>query len=136
MKVIRAGPPIRYVPEDTRETHPMIVTLESPELAAYLHNYGRGWAAKDQYDTVYWVNPDLIQADRKAAYNARVLARRRRGGNLQVVDSVHNSSTTTSTSARSQRSRGGSLSSVSSVATEASQSSRRNRRSASRTDLG
>ena len=147
IKVIRAGPPIGSRENDTRLNRPVVITVESPELAAYLHNHGRGWKVRDDYDNTYWVNPDLIQADRKAAFHARKLARRRRGGGLIVSDSV---SQTSSPAASHTGSHSNSptvhanrvpvingrdrLSSVSTVSS-ASHVSLRSRRSDSRSDL-
>lgn len=86
VKVVRAGPPITDAANDRRVTRPMIVTVESPELAAQLHNHGRGWRARDTYGNIYWVNPDLIKADREAAYHARMAARGRRRGQHAGAD--------------------------------------------------
>ena len=87
VKVVRAGAPIGTIERDTRETRPMVITVESPELAAHLHNHQRGWKVLDDYGSEYWVNADLIKADREAAYHARVLARKRRRGENVVTDS-------------------------------------------------
>ena len=48
--------------------------LSTPELANQQHRHGLGrkvYAEEDKKD--YWVNPDLIWADRKANYDARKL---------------------------------------------------------------
>ena len=74
IKVRRAGEPREDV------CRPMIITVASPQLAAYHHNYGKGYRARLQDGSVFWINPDLIQADREANYKARMLARNRRNG--------------------------------------------------------
>ena len=60
---------------------PLVITVRTPELAAHLHNYGVGRRKHNTNDEseVYWVNPDLIETDRKANYQARVAARAKRG---------------------------------------------------------
>ena len=121
----------------------MIITVESPELAAHLHNYGRGWKARDQYNNIYWVNPDLIKTDRIAGYKARKLAKERRsnlaangGRNNSPAVSLSGSAASSHTNSPAVHAnrvpivhRRLSLSSVSSV------ESRVSRRSASRPDL-
>ena len=59
---------------------PLIITLSSPDLAAEMHNYGRGRRQVSRADNslFYWINADLIQADRIANFNARTEARNRR----------------------------------------------------------
>ena len=56
---------------------PLILTVSTPELANDLHNYGRGQKRVNDLGT-FWINPDLIQADRVANYKVRVLARQKR----------------------------------------------------------
>ena len=168
IKVYRAGPLKTPDSAETRnradshdstgparrvKVRPLIITVESPELAAHLHNYGRGWRARDHYDNIFWVNPDLIKADRVAAFNARKLAKERRRGNLarnlnrgNTSASSHSSSGSAETSHTStplvhanrvpivNRSASPSLSSVS-IESQESRESRRIRRSTSRLDL-
>ena len=88
IRVTRAGPPIGYRQDDNRSSRPIIVTMETPELASYMHNHGRGWKRVDENNRIYWVNPDLIQVDREANYNARVLAQTRRQGRNREFRSV------------------------------------------------
>ena len=94
VKVVRAGPPIGSRPDDTRVNRPMIITVSNPELASYLHNYGCGWKRTSSTGQVFWVNPDLIKADRVANYRARQLAKHRRSGRRPphvVLDELNDS---------------------------------------------
>jgi hypothetical protein len=91
IKVNRVGKPIGTIRDDTRISRPLIITVETPELASNLHDYGRGWRRRDGEGTVYWINPDLIKCDREANYNARMLARGRRQGRMFTLDSVDGS---------------------------------------------
>ena len=77
IRVRRAGKLI----EGARRPRSLIVTLTTPDLANNLHDYGRGIKRVCTTDRslAYWVNPDLIKADRDANYRARVIARQRRG---------------------------------------------------------
>ena len=77
IKVRRAGKLI----EGARRPRSLIVTLTTPDLANNLHDYGRGIkrVCTSDRSLAYWVNPDLIKADRDANYRARVIARQRRG---------------------------------------------------------
>ena len=54
-----------------------MVTVATPDIAAHLHNYGHGRRITSEYDesVFHWINPDMIQSDRSAAYAARQLAR-------------------------------------------------------------
>lgn len=88
IKVARPGKPIGAFQNDTRVSRPLVITVETPEMAAYLHDYGRGWRRVADGGAVYWVNPDLIKSDREANYKARVVARTRRSGGMHVVDAV------------------------------------------------
>ena len=77
-EVYRAGRP------NPDRVRPVVVTLSSPDLARELHNYGRGSRrVNSDSSLVYWVNPDLIQADRVANYNARMEAKERKEGRTQ-----------------------------------------------------
>ena len=77
-KCIRAGPKR----EGDSKPRPIVVTLESPELAKSLHKYGNG--SKVLYEAEsWWINPDLTQADRRAAFKARQFRRERFNKNLQ-----------------------------------------------------
>lgn len=97
VKVARAGPPIGSRPNDTRVSRVLIITVDSPELANYLHNYGRGWFRKTVGNGPdLWVNPDLIKADRDANWRARQLAKHRRQerlghGEFRVLDELNGS---------------------------------------------
>lgn len=93
VRVTRAGPPIGSRQNDNRISRPMIITVETPELASHLHDHGRGWKVRGEQDEIYWVNADLIQADREANYKARMLARRRRQGGFVLTDAVGESPT-------------------------------------------
>ena len=55
----------------------LLVTVDRPELARELHNYGDGLRVF-MADKVYWINPDLIRAERVANYKARQERKRRR----------------------------------------------------------
>ena len=61
--------------------------LASPELARTKHDYGKGRPIRDKEgrNILYWVNPDLIKADRFANYKAR-LARPKKAENDKVVE--------------------------------------------------
>ena len=74
INVRRAG-----VPKPDR-VRPVIITLSTPELAAEMHNHGRGNKRVNNanHDEVYWINPDLIKTDRVANYQARKEAQKRR----------------------------------------------------------
>lgn len=56
---------------------PLIVTVSTPELANDLHNYGRG-SKRTRDSRIFWINPDLIQADRVANYKSRLIARQKK----------------------------------------------------------
>ena len=52
----------------------LIAVLKSPDIAKLHHNYGRGRPV--MYESKkYWINADLIQADREANYQARLRRR-------------------------------------------------------------
>ena len=71
--VRRAGPP-----KSNYNRH-VIITLSNPDMASEMHNYGRGRRQVNSDNSlVYWINPDLIQTDRQANYNARMEAKNRR----------------------------------------------------------
>ena len=74
VNVRRAGPPRQ------NQRRPVIITMSSPELAAELHNHGRGSKRVNNAnpDEAYWINPDLIKTDRIANYQARKEAQKRR----------------------------------------------------------
>ena len=67
--------------------------LASPELARTKHDYGKGRPIRDKEgrNILYWVNPDLIKADRFANYKAR-LARPKKAENDKVVETKFTSS--------------------------------------------
>lgn len=75
--VIRAGKPSTEADSPPR---PLIITVKTPEMASALHGYGRGKRVNspDDDDTYIWINPDLIEADRKANYRAREERRKMR----------------------------------------------------------
>ena len=73
VNVYRAGAP------KSNYNRPIIITLTNPEVASGLHNYGRGMRRENVDGSLfYWVNADLIQADRIANFNAREEARTKR----------------------------------------------------------
>ena len=76
VKVWRSGPPKQGERPRPRS---LIVTVINPELANQLHDYGRGVKRVCTSDRhlKFWVNPDLIKADRDANFNAREAARAR-----------------------------------------------------------
>lgn len=132
IRVTRVGKPIGHYRDERRVSRPLIITVETPELAAYLHDYGRGWRRQDDFGDVYWVNQDLIAADREANYKARVEARRRRQGGPIILDEL-NSTNRSRGSTRSHagllsssRVRSASRSSTQSTATNNSRRSRHN----------
>ena len=76
--VIRAGPqPGSGSNRERRTPRPIVVTLVTPELANELHDHGNGTrvkvndAGKEDSGKIFWINPDLIQADREAEFKAR-----------------------------------------------------------------
>ena len=83
MSVWRAGPPIGSLPDDNRKTRPVIVMMKTPELAKEFHGYSSGRKYVTISGAEYYANPDLIQADRIANYNARQLRKKLRG-NVQA----------------------------------------------------
>ena len=73
----RAGPPIGIGSNKNKEgPRPLIVILESPELAKMKHRYGNGDKLESN-GAVLWVNPDLTRAERKANYLARLKRKER-----------------------------------------------------------
>ena len=77
-KCYRAGHPLGSGVNVNRTTpRPLIVVLDSPELAQKLHRYSTGNKVLHE-GTEYWINPDLTRAERIANYNARELHRKRR----------------------------------------------------------
>ena len=57
----------------------LIVTLETPSLAEHFHNYGGGHKIeRPEGKKDFWINQDLIKADRDANYHARKLMREKR----------------------------------------------------------
>ena len=92
IKVRRAGPPIGSYRDDKRTARPLIITVTTPDIANSLHDYGRGTRrVSTDRRVAFWVNPDLIKADRDANFRARDAARLRRSGRLTVVDTLENS---------------------------------------------
>ena len=77
--VFRAGP----VQDKPRS---IIAVLSSPDLAKKLHDYGKGKPIRDSdgKNILYWVNPDLIKADRIANYKARHAKPRKRDDEPKV----------------------------------------------------
>ena len=73
LRVVRAGI------ENSNQPRIVIVTLATPALAQDLHEYGHGRRVrimeKNLVKEEYWINEDLIQADRTANYNARKFKR-------------------------------------------------------------
>ena len=65
---------------------PLIIVLASPELARTKHDYGKGRPIRDKEgrNILYWINPDLIKADRFANYKAR-LAKSKKAENDKVA---------------------------------------------------
>ena len=74
-RCFRAGPPLGTgTNKDRISPRPLIIILESPELARHYHKYGNG--SKIIYEgNDYWINPDLTRAERRANYHARQLRR-------------------------------------------------------------
>lgn len=71
ISVTRAGPPIgKGVNKERKEPRPLIITVKTPELARQLHDYGSGLKIVAD-GKEYYVNQDLILADRIAGYKAR-----------------------------------------------------------------
>ena len=63
--------------EPDGKPRPLIITVITPELAKELHNHGRGQKRRIR-GAEYWINEDLIQADRVANFRARKLAEERK----------------------------------------------------------
>ena len=81
--VKRAGIPKTPTREDPNPSpRPLIITVKSPVLASDLHGHGRGRRALnpdiEDHESWLWINPDLIQADRKANFLAREEMRKKR----------------------------------------------------------
>ena len=78
--VFRAGP----VQDKPRS---IIAVLSSPDLAKKLHDYGKGKPIRDSdgKNILYWVNPDLIKANRFAKYKARLGKSKKNPENVKVV---------------------------------------------------
>lgn len=72
-------------PDQGKGPRVLVAVLETPGLAKYLHNYGRGKPVELNGKT-YWINQDLIKADRDANWNARQLRNKQRStsGNSKV----------------------------------------------------
>ena len=73
VKASRAG---SKKPNDSAESavnrpRPLIVILQSPDLAKQSHKYGNGQRIIDNNNNAYWINPDYTQAERRANYEAR-----------------------------------------------------------------
>ena len=75
---VAAGPPLgKGSNSDWSTPRPLVVVLETPELARVQHKYGNG--RRIIHDgTELWINPDLTKAERKANYNAGQLEKHRR----------------------------------------------------------
>ena len=59
-------------PQKTRKNpRPILVKLRSEDDANYFHNNGRGYQVGGTGSDI-WINPDLTQAEREAAYKKRV----------------------------------------------------------------
>ncbi|MCP4458889.1 MAG: hypothetical protein GY816_12835 [Cytophagales bacterium] len=70
VKVFRAG----RKDEESPNPRPLIVTLNSPDLANRLHKYGNG--NRVLLDKVFWwINPDLTTNERKRNFECRELKR-------------------------------------------------------------
>ena len=79
-KCFRAGPPIGAgVNKDRTQPRPLIVIVETPELAKTLHRYGNGSRVLVG-NKEYWINPDLTRAERRANYDARLKRKGRKTG--------------------------------------------------------
>ena len=76
VKSIHAGPKEDRETGDKATSRPIIVTVQSPELARRLHKFGNG--NKVIHDGVeWWINPDFTQSDRKVNFRARLHQRMR-----------------------------------------------------------
>ncbi len=71
MKVYRAGSKTSTNGSDNTKPRPLIVILQSPDLAKQAHKYGNGNRIIDGNNKTYWINPDYTQAERRANYEAR-----------------------------------------------------------------
>ena len=95
----RAGPPIGTGSNKDKEgPRPLIVILETPELAKSKHKYGNGDRIIDDDGVTYWVNPDLTRAERKANWRAREKRKeraRRREGDGTVPESGNSANVVT-----------------------------------------
>jgi hypothetical protein len=77
LKCIRAGPKINKQTGKKSEARPIIVTVESPDLAKRLQKYGNGNRVLSD-GKIWWINPDLTLSERQANYRAREMMRGRR----------------------------------------------------------
>ena len=76
-KSYRAGPPLGKGSNESRtDPRPLVAVLETPDLARQLHKYGNGNRILFE-GGVFWVNPDLTRAERRANYHARKLRKER-----------------------------------------------------------
>lgn len=94
-KSYRAGPPLGKGSNETRTTpRPLVVILETPDLARKMHKYGNG--SRISYNSeIFWINPDLTRAERRANFHARNIRRERRAtkNNVQNPTNISNVAT-------------------------------------------
>ena len=85
-QVYRAGKLEDATEEDpTPRARPLVIRLKTPEMATAMHGYGRGRKFRDpDSEEDIWVNPDLIDCDRKANYLARKERNKRKRGHFLV----------------------------------------------------
>lgn len=71
---------------------PLVVQLKTTDDADYYSNYGKGFRVVDESNdsAVYWVNPDLIRADREAQFFVRQERRKRQQAQLQQEEKKKN----------------------------------------------
>ena len=73
----RAGPPLGTGSnKDSNRPRPLVVVLETPELARSKHKYGN-WCKVVEEREQHWINPDLSRAERRANFEARQRRRER-----------------------------------------------------------
>ena len=81
VKCYRSGPPLgQGSNRDRTDPRPLVVTLESPQLALHYHKYGNGNRIITKDNGECWINQDFTRAERHANYLARKARRNRSSG--------------------------------------------------------
>ena len=86
VKCSRAGPPLGTGSNKERTApRPLIVVLESPQLASKYHEFGNGNRILHDND-VYWINPDYTKSERIANWRARQARKNRQQKIFEKVE--------------------------------------------------